>query len=119
MSTGVLVGVTWRVGRGVFVGGTNKVGVNVKVSVGGTGVRLGPGVWDGVGSGCGGVSDEFNVARKNSYKRNRTPWQIIHQRDQSISHAVAALPAIPLDSFLKRTIKKPNLRGYLLIQYPY
>jgi transposase len=61
----------------------------------------------------------FNIARKNSYKQNRTPWNIITERDQSISPNIATLPAINLDQILKFQLLKPNKRGYLYVQYPF
>ena len=61
----------------------------------------------------------FNVARKNSYKNYKTPWDIIHQRDPTINPKVAVLPAIPLDQIFKKKLEKPNLRGYDVVQYPF
>lgn len=61
----------------------------------------------------------FNVARKNSYKKQQTPWEIIHQRDQTINPRLAILPAINLDLILSRKLKKPNLRGYDALMYPF
>jgi len=60
----------------------------------------------------------FNVARTNSYKNYKTPWEIIHKRDPTIDHKVAILPAIPLDKIFRKKLEKPNLRGYLGVQYP-
>jgi hypothetical protein len=60
----------------------------------------------------------FNVARTNSYKKHRTPWEIVHQRDPTISPRIAILPALDLDLILRRKLKKPNLRGYDVVTYP-
>lgn len=60
----------------------------------------------------------FNVARKNSYKQNRTPWEIVHQRDPTIKPLIAILPAIDLDGIMKIKLAKSTKRGYDLIPYP-
>ncbi len=39
----------------------------------------------------------FNVARKNSYKGNKTPWNIINARDPTIKPQITILPALNLD----------------------
>jgi hypothetical protein len=46
----------------------------------------------------------FNIARKNSYKEYKTPWEIIHERDPTISPEIATLPAFSLDQILKITL---------------
>ena len=60
----------------------------------------------------------FNVARKNSYKGNKTPWDIIHQRDPNISPQIATLPASSLDQIFKIKLAKTTKRGYDLIPHP-
>ncbi len=60
----------------------------------------------------------FNVARTNSYKKHKTPWEITHERDKSINPKIAALPAINLDQILKIQLVKSNTRGYHIVQYP-
>ena len=60
----------------------------------------------------------FNVARTNSYKGYKTPWEIIRQRDKTISPKIAILPALFLDKIIKLQLDKPNARGYLHVQYP-
>ena len=61
----------------------------------------------------------FNIARRNSYKKNKTPWEIIHERDPTISPEIATLPAIPLDEIWRKKLVKPTKRGYDLVQCPY
>jgi hypothetical protein len=43
----------------------------------------------------------FNIARRNSYKGYKTPWEIIHERDPTISPQIATLPALSLDHLWK------------------
>ena len=61
----------------------------------------------------------FNVARKNSYKGYKTPWEIIHERDPTISPQIATLPALSLDHLWKIKLAKTTKRGYDLVQYPF
>ena len=61
----------------------------------------------------------FKFARRNSYKKNKTPWEIIHQRNPTISPQIATLPAFSLDHLWKIKLAKPTKRGYDLVPYPY
>jgi len=60
----------------------------------------------------------FNVARKNSYKGHRTPWQIIHERNPTIKPEIAILPPIMLDELYKKQMTSNAQRGYDVIPYP-
>ena len=60
----------------------------------------------------------FNVARRNSYKGNKTPWEITHQRDPTISPQIAILPAMSLDEILRKKLARPTKGGYDIIPYP-
>ncbi|MFH1891433.1 MAG: hypothetical protein ABIK83_01970, partial [Candidatus Zixiibacteriota bacterium] len=60
----------------------------------------------------------FNVARTNSYKGHKTPWNIIQERNKYIPPNIAILPALQLDTIFRLQLLKPNRRGYLMVQYP-
>jgi len=60
----------------------------------------------------------FNVARKNSYKGNKTPWEIVHERDPTIKPEIAILPPIMLDELWQKNIDSKQQRGYDVITYP-
>lgn len=60
----------------------------------------------------------FNVARKNSYKANKTPWEIIQERNPNLSPRIAALPPVFLDHLLKKKLESKTERGYDLIPHP-
>jgi len=60
----------------------------------------------------------FNVARKNSYKGHRTPWQIIHKRDPNIKPQIATLPPIMLDEFYRNMMTSNTKGGYDVVPYP-
>jgi len=61
----------------------------------------------------------FNVARKNSNKGYKTPWEIIRERDPSISPRVAILPPVFLDQLFEKKLNGDIQRGYDVIPVPY
>ncbi|NIT58795.1 MAG: hypothetical protein GWN00_22005, partial [Aliifodinibius sp.] len=61
----------------------------------------------------------FNVARKNSYKGYKTPWQIIQERNPSISPDIVTLPPVFLDEVFVKSLDSKHKRGYDVIPYPY
>lgn len=62
----------------------------------------------------------FNILRKNSYKANRSPLDIIQEAEPKISSAITSLPALDLDELVRRKVSyllKSNSfsqRGYYL-----
>jgi transposase len=60
----------------------------------------------------------FNVARKNSYKNDRTPWQIIHERDPTIAPLVAVWTPIDLDKAWQEKMARKDAGGYDVVPYP-
>ncbi|MFQ6002347.1 MAG: hypothetical protein ACE5KJ_01240 [Candidatus Zixiibacteriota bacterium] len=48
----------------------------------------------------------------------KIPWEIIHERDPTITPKIATLPAFSLDRILKIKLDKTTKRGYDLVQYP-
>ena len=60
----------------------------------------------------------FNVARTNSYKQNKTPWQIIRERDPNISPRVALLPPVFLDEIFRKNLVRNCKGGYDVIPGP-
>ena len=60
----------------------------------------------------------FNVARQNSYKQHRTPWEIIHHRDPKLDPKIALLPPIFLDELWQKTLDSQHKRGYDVIPQP-
>ncbi len=61
----------------------------------------------------------FNVARKNSSKGHKTPWELVHERDPSISPSIVTLPPFFLDELLNHKLDSPTQRGYDLIPHPF
>jgi len=60
----------------------------------------------------------FNVARKNSYKGNKTPWEIVHQRDPTIKPKIAVLPPLMLDELWQKNVDPKQQGGYDVVTYP-
>jgi len=61
----------------------------------------------------------FNVARKNSYKKNKTPWDILYDRDATVNPSVVLLPPLMLDDLYRNTFTPNKQRGYDVIPYPF
>jgi transposase len=61
----------------------------------------------------------FNVARKNSYKKNKTPWDILHERDATVNPRIVLLPPLMLDDLYRNTFVHDKQRGYDVIPYPF
>jgi hypothetical protein len=60
----------------------------------------------------------FNVGRRNSGKENRTPWEIIHEKEPKVSAAICALPSVFLDELFMKKLDAKLLWGYDLIPHP-
>lgn len=60
----------------------------------------------------------FNVARKNSYKENQTPWEIIHAREPRISPRINTLAPFFLDALFMQKLDSKLKWGYDLIPDP-
>ena len=52
----------------------------------------------------------FNLQRKNSYKKNRTPWEIALQRQSQLNPRLPRFPPLFLDQFFKFQ-RKSDLQG--------
>ena len=61
----------------------------------------------------------FNVARKNSYKKNKTPWDILQERNATVNPRIVLLPPLMLDDLYRNTFAHNKQRGYDVIPYPY
>jgi len=60
----------------------------------------------------------FNVARQNSSKGHKTPWQIVKERQAKIHPAVAAWQPVYLDELWKLKLDAEHKRGYDVIPQP-
>jgi hypothetical protein len=60
----------------------------------------------------------FNVARTNSYKNHKTPWQIIAERNSTIKPTVVTLPPVFLDQLWQKNLDSISKRGYDVVPHP-
>jgi len=61
----------------------------------------------------------FNSIRKNSYKNNQSPWEIIHSRDPTISKEIVNLSPVFLDELFTQNLDKKRKGGYHVIPHPF
>jgi len=60
----------------------------------------------------------FNVARKNSYKENQTPWEIAKKKIPKVNPNLPILTPVFLDELYFQRTKKNHIRGYDVIPDP-
>jgi len=61
----------------------------------------------------------FNTARKNSYKENQTPWEIIKAKCPHVSPQIVNLPPFYLDELFAAMPDESAVKGHDLIPHPY
>ncbi len=60
----------------------------------------------------------FNAVRKNSYKGDKTPWDIVQERDPNISPDIVALPPFYLDELFNKKFDSITKGGYDVVPHP-
>ena len=60
----------------------------------------------------------FNVARGNSGKEHRTPWELIHEKEPGVDPAICALPPVFLDELFMKKLDSRLMWGYDVIPHP-
>lgn len=60
----------------------------------------------------------FNVARKNSYKRDLSPLEIIREKKPELDPTIALLPPVFLDELLNQKLKEKDQGGYHVPSQP-
>ncbi len=61
----------------------------------------------------------FNTLRKNSYKNNQSPWEILHHRDPLLPKKVLTLPPLFLDELHNKTLELPAPGDTILFRVPF
>ncbi len=65
----------------------------------------------------------FNLTRPNSYKENKTPWQLVQEKAPSLPVEIAKIPVVDLDAllnfYLASAVKYPYHRGYDVFALPF
>ena len=54
----------------------------------------------------------FNLARPNSYKENKTPWQIVREKEPDLSQLIAMIPPVFIEDLLEMKLENPLKRGH-------
>jgi len=60
----------------------------------------------------------FNFQRPNSYKENKTPWQLAKEKRPDLPEEVLLLPPVDLDALLNKKVAISPLRGYDVYSAP-
>ena len=60
----------------------------------------------------------FNLMRPNSYKENKTPWQIAKEKNPNLSVEVAKIPPVFLDDLLNKKLELLSQGGYDVSSVP-
>jgi len=56
--------------------------------------------------------------RPNSYKENKTPWQIVKEKEPDVSIEVAKIPPVFLDDLLHKRLEFLSQGGYDVSSVP-
>jgi len=54
----------------------------------------------------------FNLARPNSYKENKTPWQIAKEKEPALPQSIAMIPPVIIEDLLEIKLENPLNRGH-------
>lgn len=60
----------------------------------------------------------FNLERPNTYKENKSPWQLAKEKRQNIQKEALMLPPVNLDALLNKKLDNSPIRGYDLCSSP-
>ena len=61
----------------------------------------------------------FNFQRPNSYKENKTPWQLAKEKCPGLPEEALLLPPVDLDALLNKKVAISPLRGYDVYSAPF
>jgi hypothetical protein len=61
---------------------------------------------------AGSYNLRLNVGRRNSGKENKTPWEMIHERELQVDAAVCAPPPMFLDELFMKKLDSKLMWGY-------
>jgi transposase-like protein len=61
----------------------------------------------------------FNFQRPNSYKENKTPWQLAKEKHPELPKEALLLPPVDLDALLNKKVATSPLRGYDVYSAPF
>jgi hypothetical protein len=61
----------------------------------------------------------FNLERPNTYKENKSPWQLAKEKRPDLPKEALMLPPVDLDELLDKTVDIQDLRGYDVSSSPW
>jgi len=61
----------------------------------------------------------FNLIRPNTYKENKSPWQLAKEKRPDIPKEALMLPPIDLDTLLDKKLANLTIGGYYVYSVPY
>jgi len=61
----------------------------------------------------------FNLERPNTYKENKSPWQLAQEKRPDLSKEALMLPPVDLDALLDKSLAKSTIGGYDVSSGPY
>jgi len=61
----------------------------------------------------------FNLERPNTYKENKSPWQLAKEKRPDLPKEALMLPPVDLDELLDKKIDNPTTGGYHVSSSPY
>ena len=61
----------------------------------------------------------FNLERPNTYKENKSPWQLAQEKRPDITKEALALPPVDLDALLNKKLAHLAIGGYDVSSSPY
>jgi hypothetical protein len=61
----------------------------------------------------------FNLARPNSYKEHKTPWQIAREKQPTLSQQIPMIPPVFIDELLEKHLETPPTVGHDVPSIPY
>lgn len=60
----------------------------------------------------------FNLERPNTYKENKSPWQLANEKRPDMPKEALMLPPVDLDALLDKTLANTAVRGYDVYSAP-
>ena len=61
----------------------------------------------------------FNLERPNTYKENKSPWQLAQEKRPDITKEALSLPPVDLDALLHKKLDNLTTGGYYVSSSPF
>ena len=60
----------------------------------------------------------FNLFRPNSYKENKTPWQLAKEKQPDLSREIALIPPVYIEDFMNKDLESSATGGHDVSSVP-